>query len=146
MRVISSIILLAAASGKPMISAQEQQANNQRSASLRIRVLLANPASTNCIDNGGCEQNLYDVDGNQWAVCSFADGSACEEWAFLRGECSKGGTVAFITDCEKKNGVYKGHHIDSTNVNGAIQGFYYTCQYTDGSICFEEDYYKGECG
>lgn len=150
MRLISSILLLAGAvqvAGKKQLVSSAQEANTQRRSlqSLRSRVLMGNPASTNCIDNGGGEQNLYDVDGNQWAVCTFADGSACEEWALLRGECSKGETLAFITNCKKSHGVYKGYHIDTTKVDGAIQGFYYTCQYADGSVCFEDDYYNDKC-
>jgi putative hemolysin len=154
MRVISSIIIFLLA-GAVSISAHEAK-NKQHSSSSNLRsrgqsssrMLAADPASVNCIDNGGSQQMLHTVNGDQWAVCTFADGSACEEWALLRGECNKGEMLAFITDCKKNQGNYKGHRIDTTMYapdGGAIQGFYYTCQYANGSVCFDYDYYDGKC-
>jgi putative hemolysin len=147
--IISSVILLLA--GVVAISAQQAKntsplRNDQRGGT---RVLEANPASVNCIDNyGGSLQMQYDVDGNQWAVCTFADGSACEEWALDRGECHQGEVLVFVTDCKKKRGIYQAHRIDTTQSDpdgGAIQGFYYTCQDKCGNVCFDYDYYQGKC-
>jgi len=52
-------------------------------------VQIANPASVNCIDNGG-ELEILDGDNGQYGLCTFDDGSVCEEWAFFREECFKG--------------------------------------------------------
>jgi putative hemolysin len=116
-----------------------------RHTNTNTRVLLANPASTNCIDNGGSEENRYGMDGGEWTVCTFSDGSACEEWSYLHGQCNNGQYMAFETDCQENNGAYQGHRIF-----GGFQGydtsrFYHTCQYQHGSVCFEEDYYQGKC-
>lgn len=51
---------------------------------------LANPASTNCIKQGGRLDIREDKEGGQYGVCVFNNGSECEEWAFFRGECQKG--------------------------------------------------------
>ena len=53
-----------------------------------------NPASAFCREQGG---NLYIIttaDGDQYGVCIFPDGSACDEWDFYRGECSPTGNSA----------------------------------------------------
>jgi putative hemolysin len=48
---------------------------------------LANPASEYCLQQGGRSEIRSDPEGNQYGVCIFEDGSECEEWAFMRGEC-----------------------------------------------------------
>jgi uncharacterized protein len=50
---------------------------------------LANPASVNCIKLGG-ESVPVDTPQGQIRMCRFPDGSQCEEWALLRGECKPG--------------------------------------------------------
>ena len=48
---------------------------------------LANPASTYCIEHNG-KLDIKDSSGGQYGVCTFDNGSSCEEWAYFRGECS----------------------------------------------------------
>ena len=48
---------------------------------------IANPASVNCISKGGSLAILKDPNGNEYGLCSFPNGSSCEEWALMRGEC-----------------------------------------------------------
>ena len=52
---------------------------------------LPNPASVYCQEQGGRLEIRTDADGSQAGYCVFPDGSECEEWAFLRGECAPGG-------------------------------------------------------
>jgi putative hemolysin len=47
---------------------------------------MANPASVYCEEHGGT-LDIRDSDAGQYGMCSFPDGSECEEWAFFRGEC-----------------------------------------------------------
>jgi putative hemolysin len=49
---------------------------------------IANPASAFCVEQGGTTEIRTAKDGSQYGVCSFTDGSECEEWAFFRGECA----------------------------------------------------------
>jgi eight-cysteine-cluster-containing protein len=50
-------------------------------------LVLPNPASVYCLEQGGKLEIKKDKDGNEYGVCIFSDGSECEEWAFFRGEC-----------------------------------------------------------
>ena len=47
---------------------------------------LANPASTNCVENGGTLKIVDEPDG-QVGICTLPGGVECEEWALFRGEC-----------------------------------------------------------
>ena len=49
---------------------------------------IANPASSYCVEKGGTSEIRTAEDGSQFGVCSFTDGSECEEWAFFRAECT----------------------------------------------------------
>lgn len=48
---------------------------------------IANPASVFCEQNGGKLEIITAEDGGQSGMCKFSDGSECEEWKFMRGEC-----------------------------------------------------------
>jgi putative hemolysin len=47
---------------------------------------LPNPASVYCENQGG-SLRIEDNDAGQVGICTLADGSECEEWAYYRGEC-----------------------------------------------------------
>jgi len=47
---------------------------------------IANPASTNCIEQNGSLE-IIDTNEGQIGVCTLPDGRVCEEWALFRGEC-----------------------------------------------------------
>jgi uncharacterized protein len=47
---------------------------------------LANPASVNCEEKGG-KLEIVDTPEGQQGICVLADGTRCDEWAFLRGDC-----------------------------------------------------------
>jgi len=49
---------------------------------------IANPASVYCVSNGGKDIIMTNPDGSQYGVCVFPNGSQCEEWAYMRGNCS----------------------------------------------------------
>jgi len=50
-------------------------------------ISIANPAAVNCEKQGFRLEIRTDLDGNQYGVCIFPDGSECDEWAFFRREC-----------------------------------------------------------
>lgn len=50
---------------------------------------MANPASVYCEEQGYTLEMRTD-DSGTYGVCIFPDGSECEEWAYLRGECGPG--------------------------------------------------------
>ncbi|KQW86620.1 putative hemolysin [Brevundimonas sp. Root1279] len=45
---------------------------------------LPNPASVNCVNQGGVHQVRKTASGDEYGVCLFSDGRQCEEWALLR--------------------------------------------------------------
>ena len=48
---------------------------------------MPNPASIYCEQNGNKLEIHTAADGSQSGICVFPDGSACDEWAYFRGEC-----------------------------------------------------------
>lgn len=60
---------------------------------------IANPASKKCAESGGAIQ-VVNAPGGQAGVCVFQDGSRCEEWRLLRGECLPG-------SCRAESGICK---------------------------------------
>src|SRR5512135_2548156 len=48
---------------------------------------VPNPASVYCTQNGNQLEIHTSADGSQHGICGFPDGSACDEWAYYRGEC-----------------------------------------------------------
>ncbi len=48
---------------------------------------IANPASVYCVSHGG-KLDIQTTSAGQTGICTFPDGSQCEEWSYLRGECS----------------------------------------------------------
>ena len=48
---------------------------------------MPNPASVYCEQTGNKLEIHTAPDGSQSGTCVFPDGSACDEWAYYRGEC-----------------------------------------------------------
>jgi len=59
---------------------------------------MPNPASVNCVNIGGTVGIRTDASGGQYGMCTFANGTSCEEWALYRGEgCTSGMAAATTT-------------------------------------------------
>jgi putative hemolysin len=54
---------------------------------------IANPASVNCKNLGGITEIKKNADGSEYGMCTFANGTTCEEWALFRNE----GCMADVT-------------------------------------------------
>ena len=65
-------------------------------------VQIANPASVFCEEQGG-KLELKTNDQGTYGICKFNDGSECEEWAFFRGECSKGQKIISNNETNKSS-------------------------------------------
>jgi putative hemolysin len=107
---------------------------------------LPNPASQNCLDQGGDLVMMQRGDGGQYGVCFFEDNRQCEEWALMRGDCPLGGlkVTGYITEaavyCAITGGTYT---ITGTDAAGVEQG---TCTLPDGTTtCDVWEYYNGLC-
>lgn len=86
--------------GKPMVdigspigpkteSAAESQTESDKTG-------IANPASTKCAEDG-LRMRILNLAEGQVGICTFDDGSECEEWAYFRGDCRKGQCRDWIT-------------------------------------------------
>jgi putative hemolysin len=47
---------------------------------------IANPASVNCGKIGGTTEIKKNADGSEYGMCTFQNGTSCEEWALFRNE------------------------------------------------------------
>lgn len=73
---------------------------------------MANPASVFCGQSGGTLEIKKDASGNEYGMCTFKNGTSCEEWALFRNEgCQPGLTVTptvegktIVTFTEADNG------------------------------------------
>jgi predicted secreted protein/putative hemolysin len=63
---------------------------------------IANPASVYCGENAGTLEIRKDASGGEYGMCTFANGTSCEEWALFRGEGCKTGMAAATTAEGKK--------------------------------------------
>lgn len=50
---------------------------------------VANPASVKCEQDGGTLAIQKDASGGEYGMCTFRDGTVCEERAYFRGECTR---------------------------------------------------------
>ncbi len=106
---------------------------------------LANPASTNCIEQGGTLEIREQGDAGQYGVCLFEDNLQCEEWAMLRGDCPVGGLriTGYATDaavyCAITGGTYAAGSLDA---DGVEQG---ECTLVSGETCDAWAYFDGQC-
>ena len=55
---------------------------------------MANPASISCEQAGGTVEIKKDTSGNEYGMCTFKNGTSCEEWGLFRNEgCQPSSTV-----------------------------------------------------
>jgi putative hemolysin len=106
---------------------------------------IANPASQNCVNQGGALSIEERGDGGQFGVCYFEDNMQCEEWALMRGDCPVGGVkvTGYATPAARYCAITGGQYAVTGN-SGADdeQG---SCKFKDGSQCDAWDYYNGKC-
>lgn len=115
-------------------------------------IMIANPASAYCKEQGFKLETRTTQDGSQYSVCMFEDDTECEEWAYYRGECKPGdmdvappptATPAGIANPASTYCVEKG---GTSEIRTAEDGSQFgVCIFPDGSECDEWAFFKGEC-
>ena len=106
---------------------------------------VANPASVNCVQQGGTLSIEARGDGGQYGVCYFEDNRQCEEWALMRGECPVGGVkvTGYITPAARYCAITGGDYaITGQSGESDEQG---TCTLKNGTQCNAWDYFNGKC-
>jgi len=113
---------------------------------LRAGASVANPASQNCVEQGGTLSIETRGDGGEYGVCLFEDDRQCEEWVLLHGDCTAGGikVTGYVTPAARFCAISGGEYV-VTSASGSDdeQG---TCTFKDGEQCDAWDYYDGRCG
>jgi putative hemolysin len=110
---------------------------------------IANPASQNCVDQGGTLTVEERGDGGQFGVCTFEGSEGhnmqCEEWALMRGECPVGGVkvTGYATPAGRYCAITGGTYAVTGNSGQADeQG---TCTLPGGVQCGATEFYNGRC-
>ena len=107
---------------------------------------MPNPASQNCVNQGGTLTIEERGDGGQFGVCAFEDNRQCEEWALMRGECPAGGVkvTGYNTDAARYSAITGGKYtVTGTTPDGMEAG---DCALPSGEVCYVWHYYNGICG
>lgn len=114
-------------------------------ASALAQAQLANPASQNCVREGGTLKIEHRPDGGQYGVCVFTDNYQCEEWALFRGECPKTGlrVTGYLTPAGRYCAITGGRY---TVVSESAAGEQGVCSLPGGKACSADAYYAGTCG
>lgn len=95
---LALVVLLTAACNKPVADAVPAEPESDPSASPSTNepattpaagtTQIANPASVHCEQQGGKLEIERSAAGER-GICVLPDGTRCEEWAYMRGECPK---------------------------------------------------------
>jgi len=114
---------------------------------------MANPASVNCGNIGGTTEIKTAADGGQYGMCTFKNGTTCEEWALFRGEgCQAGPSVNQTPAAPASNqtGIANPASVNCVNVGGKVDikdsaaGQYGMCTFNNGTTCEEWALFRGE--
>ena len=107
---------------------------------------IANPASENCVKQGGKLSIQKRGDGGEYGVCFFEDNRQCEEWALMRGECPTGGVkiTGYLTEAAQYCAITGGTYTitNTGNEDGHERG---DCTFKNGNICDADNYFNGTC-
>jgi len=106
---------------------------------------MANPASVNCVDQGGEVSIQKRPDGGEYGICIFEDNRQCEEWAMMNGECPVGGIkiTGYVTPAAVFCAITGGDYAVTDDSGGEKeQG---TCTLNSGKTCDVWEYYEGTC-
>ena len=107
--------------------------------------MIANPASENCIKQGGKLVMEKRGDGGEYGVCLFEDNRQCEEWALFRGECPVGGrkVTGYITEAARFCAISGGEYQITANSGTAQETG--TCTFKNNRACDAGEFYAGKC-
>ncbi|MFA5222530.1 MAG: DUF333 domain-containing protein [Methanoregula sp.] len=110
---------------------------------------LANPASVNCGNVGGKVEIEKDSQGNEYGMCTFTNGTTCEEWALFRNEGCKPftpvTTTAAVIGMANPASVNCGKVGATSEIMNNPDGSQYgMCNFPNGTSCEEWALFRGE--
>jgi len=113
---------------------------------------MANPASVNCGKIGGTTEIKTAADGSQYGMCTFPNGTSCEEWALFRNEgCKTNVTPAATTPAIAGTGMANPASVNCGKIGGTTEiktaadgGQYGMCTFPNGTSCEEWALFRNE--
>jgi len=110
---------------------------------------LANPASVNCGKVGGKTEIKKDAQGNEYGMCTFTNGTTCDEWALFRNEGCKPFTP--VTTTAAAVGMANPASVNCGKVGATSEilnnpdgSQYGMCKFPNGTSCEEWALFRGE--
>jgi putative hemolysin len=105
----------------------------------------ANPASENCVAQGG-RLVIERAGSGQYGVCLFEDNRQCEEWPLLRGACPVGGIriTGYATPHARYCAIRGGDYV-VTRQETATTPEAGTCTLPGRPVCDALALYDGRC-
>ena len=141
------LVLLALAAG---CTQQTSTTTTTPAAATPTGSALANPASVHCGQIGGTTEIKKDASGGQYGMCTFANGTSCEEWALFRNEGCKAGLAAAATTAASA-GMANPASVACVNAGGKLEikkdatgGEYGMCTFANGTSCEEWALFRNE--
>ncbi|HNX16697.1 MAG TPA: DUF333 domain-containing protein, partial [Methanoregula sp.] len=122
-------------------------------ATTSVQAGMANPASVNCGSIGGTTEIKKNADGSEYGMCTFTNGTTCEEWALFRGEGCKAGAEPNQTGNNTmtgQTGLANPAAVNCVNIGGTVEikdgaaGQYGMCTFKNGTTCEEWALFRGE--
>jgi len=112
---------------------------------------MANPASVNCGKIGGTTEIKTAADGGQYGMCTFTNGTTCEEWALFRNEGCQSGVSVNTTPANGATGLANPASVNCGKIGGTTEiktaadgGQYGMCTFTNGTTCEEWALFRNE--
>ena len=110
---------------------------------------IANPASVNCGKVGGKTEIKKDAQGNEYGMCTFTNGTTCDEWALFRNEGCKlftpvtttAAAVGMANPASVNCGKVGATSEILNNPDGSQYGM---CKFPNGTSCEEWALFRGE--
>jgi len=89
---------------------------------------MTNPASSACVLAGGSVDIKKDATGGEYGMCTFGNGTSCEEWALFRGEGCKSGVTAVATTAAEGKKMVTFTEADNGKTSDIAQGTRFAVQ------------------
>ena len=143
--LLSGTALLCSCSVPPSAEVSRPQSTTVTATSTR-GPQLANPASVDCVEQGGRHVVEPRPAGGEFGLCLFEDNRQCEEWALLRGHCPVGGrrVTGYVTPAARYCAITGGSYAITVRSGAADEEG--TCILPSGTSCDADAYYRGACG
>ena len=153
--IILGLVLLAGIfiAGCTQQSSQAPAQTPAPSETPAVQPSMANPASVNCGNLNGTTEIKTNPDGSQYGMCTFANGTTCEEWALFRGEGCKPANVteANASSAAPSGGIANPASVNCGTLNGTTEiktnpdgSQYGMCTFANGTSCEEWALFRGE--